>query len=177
MEAEDPLSQLADIHLPQDVAFWPPAPGWWLLAALLLAALAWFAWRRFRQWQEARRLGHALAELESAMGTFRTAADGDARNHAGLQLLYRLNSLLKRVALARHPAAGVAALTGRAWLDYLDAHGGGGAFAAGEGQVLAEGEYRPHFDADAEALAALVRHWIEVQYREPATPAGVEVAA
>jgi hypothetical protein len=177
VEAEDPLSQLADIHLPQDVAFWPPAPGWWLLAALLLAALAWFAWRRFRQWQESQRLRHALAELRTVLATFSAVEDEAARNRAGLTLLYQINSLLKRVALARHPGSGVAALTGRAWLDWLDAHGGGGAFANGPGQVLAEGEYRPRFDADAEALAALVRQWIEVQYREPVVPARVEVAA
>ena len=34
METEDPLSQLADIHLPEAVSAWPPAVGWWLLAGL-----------------------------------------------------------------------------------------------------------------------------------------------
>ena len=31
------LSQLRDIHLPEAVPWWPPAPGWWMLFALVIA--------------------------------------------------------------------------------------------------------------------------------------------
>ncbi|HET9483332.1 MAG TPA: DUF4381 domain-containing protein, partial [Xanthomonadales bacterium] len=44
--------QLRDIHLPAEPSWWPPAPGWWLLAILVIAALVFlvrFAWRKRRE--------------------------------------------------------------------------------------------------------------------------------
>ena len=42
MSIENPLVNLKDIHLPSPVSFWPPAPGWWILAVLLISSL--FFW-------------------------------------------------------------------------------------------------------------------------------------
>jgi len=36
MTEENPLINLKDIHLPPAVAIWPPAPGWWIVAVVLL---------------------------------------------------------------------------------------------------------------------------------------------
>lgn len=166
MEAEDPLSQLADIHLPAAVPAWPPAPGWWLLAALLLCGLCLLCFVQFRRWQQQQRLARVLAELLRARAAWRNAEAVD-RNAAGLALLYAVNSLLKRVALLHFPEAQVAPLAGSAWLRFLDVHGSTSEFTAGAGRVLADGEYRPVFDADGEALYELARRWIQSQYLHP----------
>ena len=36
MNKPDPLAQLRDIHSPEAIPFWPPAPGWWVLALMAL---------------------------------------------------------------------------------------------------------------------------------------------
>lgn len=47
------LEQLRDIHLPQAVQWWPPAPGWWIVTALTLALLVWLV--RYLQGRYRRR--------------------------------------------------------------------------------------------------------------------------
>ena len=53
----DLASLLRDIHLPQVPAWWPPRPGWWLVALVLLAAVLWWL-RRMPAWKR-----EALARL------------------------------------------------------------------------------------------------------------------
>ncbi|HEY0961093.1 MAG TPA: DUF4381 domain-containing protein [Pseudomonadales bacterium] len=171
MEAEDPLSELADIHLPDPVGLWPPAPGWWVLAALAILALVLLYRRQIARVFLRRRLGSALRELDVAYRAFEAGTD---RNAAGLQLLQAFNAILKRVALVHFSEPGLPRLSGRAWLRFLDEKVGGNDFAAGVGQALGDGIYRPVFDADAPALHALCRRWIEHCYLQP--PAGPQAA-
>jgi hypothetical protein len=142
---------LRDIHLPAEPGFWPPAPGWWLLFALLVAWAFWLArlgWRRYRQWRRRRRI---LGELDRLR----------ARRLQGPALIAAVSALLKRVALSRYPRAEVAALTGEAWVAFLDRSGGDGRFARGAGRMLAEGAYAPAIaELDEQALLAIARDWL-----------------
>lgn len=146
--------QLRDIHLPGEPAFWPPAPGWWLVAAVMIALLAWttvIALRRYRIYRQRQRVLTALAGLEHELTSERTPA-----------ALARLSVLLRRLALMRFPRERVAALTGNAWLGFLDESGGNGRFAEGPGRVLSTGPYQRSLppDLDAAGLVALVREWV-----------------
>ena len=149
----DPLDALRDIHLPPDPAFWPPAPGWWALAALaaLLATLA-ALWqvreaRRRRPRREALRLLAALREDLAAGGEAGRIAAGSA-------------TLLRRAALGRFPRAQVAGLSGRAWLEFLERHGGGPEFTRGVGEQLLTAPYAARAESDPEGLLRLCEHWI-----------------
>lgn len=161
MEAEDPLSELADIHLPDAVGLWPPAPGWWVLAALAILALVLLYRRQLARLFLRRRLGSALRELDEA---YRAFDAGNDRNADGLKMLHAFNAILKRVALVHFSEPELPRLSGRAWLRFLDEKSGGTEFTAGAGQALGDGIYRPTFDADAVALHALCRRWIEQCY-------------
>lgn len=147
-----PLPQdlpLRDIHAPPVPELWPPAPGWWVLLAILLVSLGFAFWWLYRQYRAVRRRRRILNELEDLKG-WSTSAD----------LVAEVSALLKRVALARFPRTDVASLTGRSWLDFLDRNGGAGRFAEGPGRVLAEGPYAPTPTFDADALLALAGDWI-----------------
>jgi len=151
--AADPLAGLHAYHLPEAVSWWPPAPGWWLLGALLLmlaATLGWWLARRRRRHAAARQ---ALQELERLRASLAEQADGG-------RYARELSKLLRRFAIAAFPQREVAALTGEAWLQFLDSHGGDGRFATGPGRQLTEAPYRPAAPLAAEELAALVADWI-----------------
>jgi hypothetical protein len=145
--------QLRDIHLPPAPSLWPPAPGWWLLAALSLALLIWVTvrlWQRYRLQRQRRRILQALAELDRRYGAGQDAAFAS-----------EVSILLRRLALKQFPRDEVAALTGDAWLRFLDRHGGDGQFQQGPGAVLAEAPYAPDRTIDQTALRTLAERWIE----------------
>ena len=106
----DAFTGLRNIHPPDALSFWPPAPGWWLLAALLLC---WIAGRAFSRRSQRRNLrSEARAELGYIGSRYDTHRDP-------IDLAIDLSSLLRRVALARFGRDVVAALHGEAWIDFL----------------------------------------------------------
>ena len=50
----NPLDQLEPLITPAPVAWWPPAPGWWVVAALIPIAL-WVLWLTRQHWQPRRK--------------------------------------------------------------------------------------------------------------------------
>jgi hypothetical protein len=142
----DPLEALRPLHPPTPVGWWPPAPGWWVLAALVLGALGVAWWHR-------RRTALRRAALIELRQLERSAPD-DGRLAIGVNLL------LRRVALACFPRRQVAALSGEAWLRFLDTQAGGTGFSTGPGRVLATAPFAPKSTLERPALLALARQWI-----------------
>ena len=126
---------LRDLHLPEPVGWWPPAPGWWLLAGMLLLGLVWLlVWYvRHRAFTAARR--HALKHLDTYSAEF--VKHGDA-----VLLGKQISELLRRTMLAYAPRAEVAGLTGEAWLEWLDRDLDRAHFVDGDGRPLIDWPYR-----------------------------------
>lgn len=149
---------LRDIHLPGPVPWWPPAPGWWLVAAALAVVVAWVVWRHYRF----RVHRAALAAVE------RISADLVAGEEP-VRAVQRLSIVLRRFAIASAAGAErrhVPGLAGPDWLSYLDAHGGQGAFSSGPGRWLVEAPYvRPGTIERDEALdlGRLIADWVRAQ--------------
>lgn len=160
-QAVDPLADLRGYHLPDPVSWWPPAPGWWLLALLgiaLVVALASWLLRRYRRGAARRVARSELAGLRAAF----------ARDQEAAAFARGLSRLLRRVALARFPRDQVAGLAGEDWLAFLDDHGGNGRFVEGPGRLLVEAPYRPTSKLPVDELADLARGWIARNGARPA---------
>jgi hypothetical protein len=151
--AADPLAQLRDIHLPAPVAWWPPAPGWWLLAGatlLLIGTVGYFLLRRYKR-RRYRRLAQRAANTIYAQWQ----QQGD-----NLAFVQALNQLLKQTALVAFPGAPIAALSGTAWLQFLDSRLATPQFNRAETRVLAD-VYQTRIEhLQADAIQRAAEHWL-----------------
>lgn len=113
LTADPSTLPLREIHLPESVGWWPPAPGWWLLPVLLLLgfAAAWYGRLLYerRKYSAINMARHELTEVRS-----RYATDRDAR-----RCLRAVSGLLRRVSISVFPRADSAGLTGDDWLAFL----------------------------------------------------------
>lgn len=144
----DPLTlqageQLRDIHGIDSVPWWPPAPGWWVLAAAVLALLV-----LVRVWQTRRPWRLRLPDL--VIGGWRSAAARELRQlrrradeQPPKQTAGELSELLRRVAMARCGRSACAGLTGPDWLRWLGTHDPNGFDWEHQGSALLSAPYSP----------------------------------
>lgn len=156
------LDQLEPLIAPEAISAWPPAPGWWFLAALVLAIIVLL---RLRPWQRRQR---EEVPTEAAIDPQRQVALDElaqlSKPYGGQpanQWLQQLNALLKRLCRTRYPDHHPHTLSGRAWLAFLDNR----CPAAGltRWMVLVEGVYRAECRLDDQAIQGLeqaVQIWI-----------------
>lgn len=142
------LSRLHDLVEPEAVAWWPLAPGWYGLTALVLLLLLVLAFRSWKRWKADAYRREALHELAGA-------SDPAA-----------IGALLRRTALAEFPRTEMAKLSGSAWLDWLS---GTGPEPLGQGlrYQLVEGVYAPEHSGDLTALRTWASQWIRARRGSP----------
>ncbi len=149
-EIQAQLEQLRDIRLPDPIAWWPLAPGWWALAgACLLAVILGLAWSIMRR----RTIRFAaLKELQQLRPQDRS---GDLPGYAT-----QVSTLLRRVAIRRNGQS-VGLLSGRDWVEFLSA--GKAGMDAKWATVLAQAPYAPGKSdntTDLRALTDAAELWI-----------------
>lgn len=111
--SQDPLTNLRDIHLPETIGFWPPAPIWWLIFLAVLAGVVCLVVYLTKKHKKNLYRRQAVSELD-------TLAQNHQRNGDTAQLLSQINALLKRTAMSHQGRqSGIEQLTGTAWLDFL----------------------------------------------------------
>ncbi len=151
-QAQDPLANLRDIHLPDPITSWVPAPGWWIVALAVIGLSLLVFYVRLRRQGSARRM--ALAELDVLVAT-----SGDLQ-----QLATGFSALLRRVAMVRFGAGAVASLHGKAWAEFLQAHSD--SLQASVGVLLAQAPYAPEEPASQPSPEAATREQLILETRQ-----------
>lgn len=113
------LSQLHDVATPEPVGYWPLAPGWWLLIALLLAAITggiigFFAWRNAKKRNKYRATAKRyLTALQK---------DYNRGEITASEALQQLNVLTKQAYFAAYPIARltISGQCGEKWYQHLN---------------------------------------------------------
>ena len=148
----DLLSQLRDIHAAAPVSWWPPAPGWWVLALLLLVLLVWLGRRLLARFRIHQRRKQMLGWVEHLNANIDPRRDPHA-------YLSTLNRIFKLVAMRAFPDQQCAVLNGQDWANFLieNMHR---APSTESLDVLATGPYDPAPEFDPEVMSELTRHWI-----------------
>ncbi|MEH6586379.1 MAG: DUF4381 domain-containing protein [Halioglobus sp.] len=144
MNPTDPLAQLNPLREPAAIGWWPLAPGWWLLIALLSIVAGVLAWRLIARYRRNAYRRQAITELQA----IRKHWESDGNNSL---CLTQTNALLKAVALRAFPRRDIASVSGEQWRDFLNSSSGtDGQFEIGTLQA----QYQPSADADAADVGA-----------------------
>ena len=153
----DPLAELRPNILPEPVGLWPPAPGWWIVALLILAAIITGGLWLFRFWRKNRYRKKALKEAEMLFNAY--LQHQDERRFA-----HDCNRLLKKVALHAYPKQDTASLSGKSWLEFLATTGSNNTFLEEAGDALGDQRFNPDWTPDVSALKSLTLSWIKKHY-------------
>ncbi|MEX0962567.1 MAG: DUF4381 domain-containing protein [Pseudohongiellaceae bacterium] len=169
MDSEELLAQLADIHLPEPVSFWPPAIGWWVLAAIVLAILV-ILLRKFATMRRQLKIRHyALAELQRCYDNF-SQADPARLDQSRLNYVNQFNTVVRRVALVHYPQANVASLDGAAWVDFIRQKGESSLMTDEIAAALQYGRFQTKCDVDVDAMQDFGQQWIDSLYKGSKKP-------
>ena len=164
---DDPLSLLADIHLPPEIGLWPLAPGWWVVIALLLAGSFWLCLLLVRRWQRQRRLNAALSTLENCFTAYQTALQekpAEQLDELKALLVNDVNQVLRRVALIHFPDQPIAGLGGESWVNFIAGVSPDTLIDEELRYALAQGRFAPRCTIDPQALRSMAQGWIKHCY-------------
>lgn len=101
-----PALPLADIHMPEQVSFWPLAYGWWIVITLVVIILILTVRAILKRREQRLQRNFALAELKAI----------NLNHHNAAQ---QINQILKRAAMVYHSREKIASLTGPSWKAFL----------------------------------------------------------
>lgn len=141
------LSKLHDIILPEEVSWWPLAPGWIVLLAIGIITISYYSYRALKKWRSNAYRRDAILQL--------AAADTPTQ----------IAEVLRRTALAIAPREEIAELRGKAWTDWLFEYSKSEPSESVR-ESLTRSIYDPSTPSDLPALRDFAHSWIS-QHKRP----------
>lgn len=150
------LAQLKAIHLPPAIGFWPLAPGWYFVIALVIVAAVVGLLFLNRKWLLRQRKQAILQQIDQLQ---------HLAEHQPAKAIAELSILLRRTTLDKFPRQDIAGLHGEQWLRFLDQHCPKAlqeqqAFSHGAGKILITAPYQANLTLASEEIFVLVKQWI-----------------
>lgn len=153
MAKTDPLAQLKDIHLPDPVSWWPPAPSWYAVFVLILAGIIFLTWQAYKRHRYTLAKKRALALLATYQAEY-------TKEHNVPLTSANISELLRRVALVYYPREQVASLHGEAWLHFLNKTSKGIDFNPVR-EMLLEAPFKTMDKTNLQPLFSRAKLWIK----------------
>lgn len=151
---------IRDLHLPEMIAWWPVAPGWWVLFVLLLFASGFIIWRALQNYHLNTARRRAISQLKHLQAEYESS-------HDAVLLGIRISKLLRRAMLAYAPRDEIAGLTGKNWLAWLDQGLASKVFTDGPGHNI---ESLPYCKVDLDTTDIDVDGLIQAVHQRLDTP-------
>ena len=166
-QAPNPLDQLRDIHLPEPISWWPPAPGWWILALAGSALAVWLLRWLYRRYKAKHYRRQALAQLKELK---ELQAGSDSQDQ-----LRALFVLLKQTANCAYPNRQPSSMAIDPFVEFLRFSCNQSVFSqpTGELQTLLYAKQTSEQSQDIEALFEDTRIWIKAHMVEDKLELGV----
>jgi len=151
LPAQNPAN-LRDIHLPDAISWWPPAIGWWILLALIIAAFIFIP-------KLYRRLTF-IPLKKVASSTFQNIVAQYNESHNASLFVIETSQFLRQTAMSYCGRKEVAQLTGENWVRALNNITEQAHFNDEIKQSLTNAPYQKNINIDAEQLIQAVENWL-----------------
>ena len=151
--AEQQIDGLRDIHLPDAISWWPPAIGWWILLALVIAAII-FIPKIYR-----RMTFTPLKKVASL--TFNNIIERHKKNNDDMRFIIETSQFLRQTAMSYYGREDVAQLTGEKWVQVLNDLTEQTHFNDELKQTLINAPYQKNSPIDVQHLIEVVKNWLK----------------
>ncbi len=144
---------LRDIHPPDPVSWWPPAPGWWILLFLIIGFAIFIPW--FIRWVKNKPI-HKVAKRE-----FKTIEETYNTHQDDILLVRDISIFLRRVLMSFEGRKNTASLTGVSWLKKLNTLTPKDYFTEDIAEALLQAPYQQQGQINPQELLTACNKWLE----------------